>query len=179
MAERMGNMRRTHYCGEVLEPVAGAKVTVAGFVQRQRDKGNLIFIDLRDRTGIVQLTFDDTTNREVFAKAKAARSEYVLIATGEVRRRESINPDIPTGMVEIYVEEMRTLASAQTPPFHVNDDGKVGDEIALKYRYLDLRREKLQKNIMRRHQIAKVTRDYFYENGFLEIETPMMMKSTP
>ena len=83
MAERMGNMRRTHYCGEVLEPVAGAKVTVAGFVQRQRDKGNLIFIDLRDRTGIVQLTFDDTTNREVFAKAKAARSEYVLIATGE------------------------------------------------------------------------------------------------
>ena len=179
MAERMGNMRRTHYCGEVLEPIIGREVTVAGFVQRQRDKGNLIFIDLRDRTGIVQLTFDDTTDREVFAKAKAAKSEYVLIAAGEVRRRESVNPDIPTGMVEIYVKEMRTLAAAQTPPFHVNDDGKVGDEIALKYRYLDLRREKLQKNIIRRHQIAKVTRDYFYENGFLEIETPMMMKSTP
>ena len=179
MAERMGNMRRTHYCGEVLEPAIGSEITVAGFVQRQRDKGNLIFIDLRDRTGIVQLTFDDTTDREVFAKAKAARSEYVLIATGEVRRRESVNTEIPTGMVEVYVKEMRTLATAQTPPFHVNDDGKVGDEIALKYRYLDLRREKLQKNIMRRHQIAKVTRDYFYENGFLEIETPMMIKSTP
>ena len=179
MAERMGNMRRTHYCGEVLENSIGKTVTVGGFVQRQRDKGNLIFIDLRDRTGIVQLTFDDTTDREVFAKAKAARSEYVLIASGEVRRRESVNTEIKTGMVEIYVKELKTLAAAQTPPFHVNDDGKVGDEIALKYRYLDLRRERLQKNIIRRHEIAKVTRDYFYENGFLEIETPMMMKSTP
>lgn len=179
MAESMGNLRRTRYCGEVSEQDVGTNVVVAGFVQRQRDKGNLIFVDLRDRTGIVQLTFDDTTDREVFAKAKSLKSEYVLIAKGEVRRRESVNTDLKTGMVEVYVSELRILASAQTPPFHVNDDGKVGDEIALKYRYLDLRREKLQRNIQMRHKIAKVTRDYFYENGFLEIETPMMMKSTP
>ena len=179
MAETMGDLRRTHYCGEVSESDIGSEVVVGGFVQRQRDKGNLIFIDLRDRTGIVQLTFDDTTDRAVFEKAKAVKSEYVLLARGILQKRESINPDLKTGAVEVFATELRILATAQTPPFHINDDTKINDEIALKYRYLDLRRERLQQNLIKRHKIAQVTREYFYENGFLEIETPMMMKSTP
>ena len=178
MAESMKGMKRTHYCGEVLGTLVGNTVTVGGWVQRQRDKGSLVFIDLRDRTGIVQLTFDTDTEAGVMEKAKACRSEYVLMATGTVTRRESPNPELPTGDVEIRVTELRILSQAQTPPFHI-DGGKVSDEIALKYRYLDLRREKLQKNLKMRHEIARVARDYFYKNGFLEIETPMMMKSTP
>lgn len=177
--ETMGNLKRTHYCTEVSLQDVGNEVVVGGFTQRQRDKGNLIFIDLRDRTGIIQLTFDDTTDREVFDKAKHVKSEYVLLAKGIVKKRESVNTEIKTGEIEIFVTELRVLAEAQTPPFHINDNGKVNEEIRLKYRYLDLRRSELQKNIMMRHNIAKVTREYFYENGFIEIETPMMIKSTP
>lgn len=179
MAELMGNLKRTHYCTELSLADEGKEVVVGGFTQRQRDKGNLIFIDLRDRTGIIQLTFDDTTDRTQFAKAKSVKSEYVLIAKGIVKKRESINQEIKTGEIEIFVTELRILAESQTPPFHINDNNKVNEEIRLKYRYLDLRRAELQKNIMTRHKIAKVTRDYFYENGFIEIETPIMMKSTP
>lgn len=179
MAELMGSSRRTHYCTEVTLADEGKTLTVAGFTHRQRDKGNLVFIDLRDRTGLIQLTFDDTTDRAVFEKAKTVKPEYVLMATGTVKKRESVNPELKTGDIEIFVTELKILAEAQTPPFHLNDDGKVGDETALKYRYLDLRRERLQKNIKMRHDIAKVTREYFYDNGFWEIETPMMMKSTP
>ncbi|MCI8406749.1 MAG: aspartate--tRNA ligase [Oscillospiraceae bacterium] len=178
MAEAMGAMRRTHYCTALTEQDAGKQVIVAGFAQRQRDKGSLIFIDLRDRSGILQLTFDDATERAVFDKAKTVRSEYVLMAEGIVRLRESVNPDIPTGRIELYVTGLKILAEAQTPPFHIGDDN-VGDEIALKYRYLDLRNPRMQENLYRRHRIAQVTRQYFYENGFWEIETPMFMKSTP
>ena len=173
----MKGLSRTHYCGEV-EGV-GNEVTVGGFTQRIRDKGGLIFIDLRDRTGIVQLVFDDTTDPKVFEKAKAVRSEYVLMAKGILRKRESVNKDIKTGDVEILVNDLRILSKANTPPFEITNDTKVNEELRLKYRYLDLRRAKLQENLMMRHKIAKVARDYFYENGFLEIETPMMMKSTP
>ena len=173
----MKGLSRTHYCGEV-EGV-GNEVTVGGFAQRIRDKGGLIFIDLRDRTGIVQLVFDDTTAPEVFEKAKTVRSEYVLMAKGILRKRESVNKDIKTGDVEILVNDLRILSKANTPPFEITNDTKVNEELRLKYRYLDLRRAKLQENLMMRHKIAKVARDYFYENGFLEIETPMMMKSTP
>lgn len=178
MAESMKGLKRTHYCGEVLAPLAGETVVVGGWVQRQRDKGSLVFIDLRDRTGIVQLTFDTDTAPDVMEKAKSCRSEYVLMAKGTVTRRESPNPELATGDIEIRVDELRILSQAHTPPFHI-DGGKVSDEIALKYRYLDLRREKLQKNLKMRHEIARVAREYFYQNGFLEIETPMMMKSTP
>lgn len=178
LSESMGALRRTHYCTELNETDAGKEVVVAGFTQRQRDKGNLIFIDLRDRTGILQLTFDDTTDRTVFDKAKSVRSEYVLMAKGTIRIRESINTEIKTGKIEVFVTELKILATAQTPPFHIGDR-TVNDELALKYRYLDLRSEQLQQNILRRHKIAQVTREYFYENGFLEIETPMMIKSTP
>lgn len=173
----MTGLHRTHYCGEV-EGI-GSEVTVGGFVQRVRDKGSLIFIDLRDRTGIVQLVFDDTTDREVFEKAKTAKSEYVLMAKGILRNRESVNADIKTGNVEILVNELRILAKAQTPPFEIVDNTNVNEELRLKYRYLDLRRATLQQNLIMRSKIAKTARDYFYENGFIELETPMMMKSTP
>ena len=182
MAELLNkNDKRTHYCGEVRETDIGNEVCVMGWVQRQRDLGALIFIDLRDRTGIVQLAFDSETDKEIFDKAFGIRAEYVLAVHGTVRARGegATNPNLPTGMVEIFVKELKILSVAQTPPFEVNDAKKVKDETALKYRYVDLRRPSLQRNIMMRHQIAKVAREYYYENGFLEIETPMMIKSTP
>ncbi|MDD7515665.1 aspartate--tRNA ligase [Ruminococcus flavefaciens] len=177
MADSMKGLKRTHYCGEVTE--AGKEVVVGGFVDRIRDKGGVIFIVLRDRTGVVQLLFNDETDREIFEKAASCKSEYVLMAKGEVRERESKNDKLKTGNVEIFVNDLRVLAKAQTPPFEITNETKVNDELRLKYRYLDLRRAPLQQNIIMRHEIAKVTREYFYENGFLEIETPMMMKSTP
>ena len=177
MADSMKGLKRTHYCGEVTE--VGKEVVVGGFVDRIRDKGGVIFIVLRDRTGVVQLLFNDETDREIFDKAASCKSEYVLMAKGEVRERESKNDKLKTGNVEIFVNDLRVLAKAQTPPFEIVNETKVNDELRLKYRYLDLRRAPLQENIIKRHEIAKVTREYFYENGFLEIETPMMMKSTP
>ncbi len=177
MAENMNGLKRTHYCGEV-EGI-GAVVTVGGYVQKARDLGNLIFIDLRDRTGIVQLAFDDGTDREIFEKASSCRAEFVLMAKGTVRERESRNDSIKTGSIEIFVTDLRILAKAQTPPFEIVDDSNTNEELRLKYRYLDLRRRPLMQNIITRSKIAKSARDYFYENGFIEIETPMMMKSTP
>lgn len=177
MLDTMKGLKRTHYCGEV-EGI-GNTVTVAGFVQRVRDKGSLMFVDLRDRTGIVQLVFDDTTEPAVFEKAKQIKSEYVLMVQGLLRERESKNKDIKTGDVEILVTDLRILSAAQTPPFEIVNDTKTNEELRLRYRYLDLRRNKLQDNLIMRHKIAKTAREYFYDNGFLEIETPMMMKSTP
>ena len=179
MAEYMGELRRTNYCGDLRANHIGQEVVVCGWAAKQRDLGQLIFIDLRDRTGIVQLAFDDTTSREVFDKAFGVRSEYVLCARGKVQERSSKNPEIPTGEVEILVEELKVLSKAQTPPFEIVDDCKTAEELRLKYRYLDLRRKPLQDNIIMRSKIAKVARDYFYENGFIEIETPMLIKSTP
>ena len=182
MAELMNaNDKRTHYCGTVRSADIGNEVCVMGWVQKQRDLGNLIFIDLRDRTGIVQLAFDNETESEIFDKAFGIRAEYVLCAHGVVRPRGegAVNPNLPTGEVEIFVKELKILSAAQTPPFEVSDSKKVNDETALKYRYLDLRRPSLQRNIMMRHEIARVAREYYYENGFIEIETPMMIKSTP
>ncbi len=182
MAELLSaNDRRTHYCGDLRDTDIGNDVCVMGWVQKQRDLGTLIFIDLRDRTGLVQLAFDTETDREIFDKAFGIRAEYVLAVHGTVRPRGegAVNPNLPTGQVEIFVKELKILSAAQTPPFEVSDSKKVGEDIALKYRYLDLRRPSLQRNILMRHQIAKVAREYYYENGFLEIETPMMIKSTP
>lgn len=175
--DTMNGLRRTHYCNDVEE--IGSTVVVGGYVQKMRDLGNLIFIDLRDRTGIVQLAFDDETDREIFQKAFICRSEFVLMAKGVVRERESKTTKIKTGNIEIFVTDLRILAKAQTPPFEIVDDIKVNEELRLKYRYLDLRRSVLQNNLIMRSQIAKSARDYFAENGFIEIETPMMMKSTP
>ena len=175
--DTMKGLKRTNYCGET-EGI-GKTVVVGGYVQKIRDIGNLIFIDLRDRTGIVQLAFDDATDRAVFEKAKSCRSEFVLMAKGVVRERESKNKDIKTGDIEIFVDDLRILAKAQTPPFEIVNDTNVNEELRLKYRYLDLRRSVLQQNLIMRSKIAKAARDYFYDNGFIEIETPMMIKSTP
>ena len=175
--DTMKGLKRTHYCGEVL--TAGETVTVGGYVDTVRDKGGIIFIVLRDRTGVVQLTFNETTDKTVFEKASSCHSEYVVMAKGEVRPRESVNDKIPTGHVEIFVDDLRILAKAQTPPFEIVDNTNTNEELRLKYRYLDLRRKPLQDNIIMRSKIAKTARDYFYENGFIEIETPMMIKSTP
>ncbi len=179
MAETLAGLRRTHYCGTLRAGNIGESITVCGWVQKQRDKGSLIFIDLRDRTGILQLTFDDTTDKAVFEKAKSCRGEYVLAAVGTVRERSSKNPDIPTGDIEIAVTELRILNKAITPPFEITDNCKTAEDIRLKNRYLDLRRPALMKNILFKHQVMQAARRYFSENGFIEIETPMMIKSTP
>ncbi|MBQ3045074.1 MAG: aspartate--tRNA ligase [Clostridia bacterium] len=175
----MTGLKRTHYCGDLRLADAGKTVTVAGWVQRQRDLGALIFIDLRDREGIVQLAFDEATAKDVFEKAASARSEYVLMAQGVVRERSAKNTEIPTGEIEIEVKDLRILAKSETPPFEIVDDCQTAELTRLKYRYLDLRRPDLQKNILLRHKITKITRDYFDENGFVEIETPILIKSTP
>ena len=179
MAEYMTGLKRTNYCGDLRLSDVGKEVTVCGWVQRCRDLGQLIFIDLRDRTGIVQLAFNDETDKEIFDKAFACRSEFVLAAKGKVCERSSKNPEIPTGEIEIVVDDLRVLSKAQTPPFEIVDDSNTNEELRLKYRYLDLRRRPLLNNLITRSKISKVARDYFAENGFVEIETPMMIKSTP
>lgn len=179
MADSIKGLKRTDYCAKFNMANVGETVTVFGWVQRQRDLGNLIFIDLRDRTGIVQLSFNDQTDRNVFAKAQSVRSEYVVAAVGTVAERESKNKEIPTGDIEIIVTDFRIVSKADTPPFEIEKSEKVGDETTLKYRYLNLRNEKLTKNILMRHKIAQIAREYFYSNDFIEIETPMMIKSTP
>ncbi len=175
----MTGLKRTHYCGELRIADAGKTVTVAGWVQRQRDLGALIFVDLRDREGIVQLAFDESTAKDVFEKASGVRSEYVLVAQGVVRERSAKNTEIPTGEIEIEVTDLRVLAKSETPPFEIIEDCQTAELTRLKHRYLDLRRPDLQKNILLRHKITKITRDYFDENGFIEIETPILIKSTP
>ena len=177
--EKMDGLKRTDYCGDLRRDDIGRKVTVCGWVQRQRDLGQLIFIDLRDRSGIVQLAFDETTDKEVFEKAFQIRSEYVLIATGEIRERSSINKEIPTGEIEIVPTELKVLSVSETTPFEILESTNVKEELRLKYRYLDLRRPPVQNAIMFRHKVVKCARDYYDENGFVEIETPIMVKSTP
>ena len=179
MAESIKGLKRTAYCGDFRAEHEGQEVTVFGWVQRQRDLGQLIFIDLRDRTGIIQLAFDEGTPREAFGKAFAARSEYVLAARGVVRIRTAKNPDIPTGDVEIAVSELRVLGKAETPPFEIVENCATAEATRLKYRYLDLRRPDLQRNLLLRHRIAKAARDYFDAQGFIELETPMLIRSTP
>ncbi|MBE6777339.1 MAG: aspartate--tRNA ligase [Ruminococcaceae bacterium] len=175
----MNGLKRTHYCGTLRQENIGENVTVCGWVQRQRDLGGLIFVDLRDRTGIVQLAFDDNTEKSIFDKAFSLRSEFVVMAEGSVRMRSSVNKEIPTGDIEIEVTALKILGKSETPPFEILNDTKANEELRLKYRYLDLRRPTLQNNIMMRHKVTKVTRDYFDENGFVEIETPTLIKSTP
>ncbi len=179
MAELMTGLKRTHYCGTLRPSDIGKEVVVCGWAQRQRDLGQLIFIDLRDRTGIVQLAFDDHSDRTVFDKAFGVRAEFVLAAKGVVRERSSKNMEIPTGEIEIEVSDLRILARSETPPFEIVEQSKVKEELRLKYRYLDLRRPDVQDKIIARHKIVKVARDYFDQNGFIEVETPILIKSTP
>ncbi len=175
----MTGLKRTDYCGDLRIGDVGREVVVAGWVQRQRDLGALIFIDLRDRTGIVQLAFGENTDKEIFDKAFSARSEFVLMAKGVVRERSSKNTEIPTGEIEVDVTDLRVLGKSETPPFEIVENCQTSELTRLKYRYLDLRRPDLQRNIIMRHKICKITRDYFDENGFIEIETPILIRSTP
>ena len=177
--DTMQGLKRTKYCGLFTAADAGTEAVACGWVQRIRDKGMLVFIDLRDRTGILQLAFDDATETALRQKAQTCRSEYVLMAKGTVRLRESVNREIPTGEVELYVTDLRILAKAETPPFEIVDRTNVKEELRLRYRYLDLRRGEMQRNLMMRHKIVKVAHDYYDSQGFIEVETPDLIKSTP
>jgi aspartyl-tRNA synthetase len=181
MGKVQGSLKRTHMCGQLTAKNIGQEVTVMGWVQRRRDLGRLIFIDLRDREGIVQVVFDIDKCGEHFKKAETIRSEYVLAVAGTVVSRgpEGINPRMHTGEVEIAVKELRILSTAITPPFYIEDGINVSENLRLKYRYLDLRRPEMQKNLMLRHRITKQIRDFLDRENFLEIETPMLTKSTP
>ena len=177
--ELMGNMRRTHYSTRVTEEMVGQEVVVAGFIAKSRDLGAVIFCDVRDTKGIIQLNFNDECPRETFEKAKLLRTEYVVMAKGVVALRESPNNNIPTGKIEILVKEMKLLSKADTTPFEIKDNVNVNDELRLKYRYLDLRRSTVHEGLLLRHRLAKIARDYFDANDFVEIETPILVKSTP
>ena len=177
--ETMGNLRRTNYCGEVSLADAGREMTVCGSIARARDKGGIIFADLRDTTGILQLVFDEDTPQDVFAKAESLKSEYVVIARGLLRERAAKTDKIATGDVELYVQELRVLSEAQTPPFEIHDGINVNDDLRLRYRYLDLRRPSQHETIVLRSKICQIVRNYFCDNHFCEIETPTLIKSTP
>ena len=173
------NDSRTHYCGTLTKANIGERVCVLGWAQKQRDLGSLIFIDLRDRSGIVQLAFDENTEKEIFDKAFTVRAEFVLCAKGVVRERATVNKNIPTGDIEIVVDGFKILNKAQTPPFEISDNGEVKAELRMKHRYLDLRRPSMQSNIIARSKITNLTRNYFNENGFIDIETPNLIRPTP
>ncbi len=181
MGESMTGLKRSHMCGDVTENLAGSKVTVMGWVQRRRDLGQLIFIALRDRTGIVQAVVDGSAEKELFEKAETIRSEFVVSITGTValRTAENINENMKTGHVEIIAEDLRILSESETTPFQIEENITVNDELRLKYRYLDLRRPNIFRNIKLRHDVTHVVRDFLDKEGFLEIETPMLTRSTP
>ena len=180
MAEQLGDLTRTHTCGALRTNDVGADVVLLGWVHRVRDLGGVLFIDVRDRGGVTQIVFDKD-DEALMNKAKRLRSEYVVGVAGNVRRRspETVNAKLPTGEVEVLVRRLVVLNEAKTPPFPIADDSPVSEDVRLKYRYLDLRRPRLQNNIVLRHKLTTAIRKYFDANGFLEIETPILTKSTP
>lgn len=179
MGETMGNMRRTTMCGALRREQIGEKVTVMGWVQKRRNLGSLVFVDLRDRCGICQIVFDAEVDAEAFGKADALRNEFVIAVTGEVKLRESINPNLPTGEIEIFAKELRILSESEIPPIHIQDEDNAGENLRLKYRYLDLRKPKMQEKLIMRSRVTKAMRDYFDGEGFIDVETPILNKPTP
>lgn len=179
--ETIEGLKRTHMCGTLRKDNAGEQVTLCGWVAKNRRLGGLDFVTLRDRSGIIQLSFNDETDLEIFEKATQLKSEYVIAVCGTValRTEKNINPNMPTGEVEVLVSELRVLNTAETTPFYIEENIDTNDALRLKYRYLDIRRPDMQRNLMLRHKVTKIARDYFDENGFLEIETPILTKSTP
>ena len=175
----MAIMKRTHMCGDLRSEHIGQTVSLNGWVAKRRNLGGLIFCDVRDKTGISQVVFNDQIPQELFEKADSLRSEYVVGVRGKVAERESKNPDLPTGDVEILAEELVIYSEAETPPIYIKDDDNVDDNLRLKYRYLDLRKKKMQDNLTFRAKLTNIARNYFAENGFTEVETPMLIKSTP
>lgn len=180
MSESMAGLKRSMRVAEVSEENLGQELTLMGWCHLQRDLGKIVFLTLRDRSGELQLVIDEDSGAEVLAKAQKVRSEYVLACVGTFRKRQDPNPDMPTGNYELHVKELRILSESKTPPFYVDEGGDQAREaLRLEYRYLDLRRPSLQKNILKRHEIAHFTRNWFSQEGFLEIETPTLIKSTP
>ena len=181
MAESMKGLHRSHRCTEVSNQNIGETVTVMGWVQKRRNLGSLIFIDLRDRSGILQLVFnEESVGKEGYEKAERLRSEYVIAVTGKVEKRSAaVNESLKTGDIEVIATDIRILSEAETPPFQIEENSQTKDEVRLKYRYLDLRRPDIQKNLMLRSKVAYLMRDFMAKEGFLEIETPMLCKSTP
>lgn len=176
----MGNIRkRTHMCGELRLEHAGQRITLNGWIQKRRNLGGLIFCDLRDKTGIMQIVFDQEVDKATFQEAEKLRSEYVVGITGVVKEREAKNGDLPTGDVEVFVDGMSIYSEADTPPIYIKDDDDVGENLRLKYRYLDLRKPHMQKNFAFRHKITKCAREFFDSEGFMDVETPMLVKPTP
>ena len=177
--EALGTMKRTHYCGSLRQQNIDQETIVMGWVQKRRDLGGLIFVDLRDREGIVQIIFDKEISEETFVKAEKVRGEYVIAVKGVVKQRHAINPNLPTGDIEVFASEIKILSEALTPPIYIEDEDDASEQLRLKYRYLDLRKPKMQRNLIFRHKLAKVARNFLDENGFLEIETPILGKPTP
>ena len=175
----MAILKRTHMCGELRSENIGEKVTLNGWVAKRRNLGGLIFCDVRDKTGITQVVFNDQIPQDLFEKADSLRSEYVIGLTGTVCERESKNPDLPTGDIEVICEELVIYSEADTPPIYIKDDDNVDDNLRLKYRYLDLRKKKMQDNLTFRAKLTNIARSYFADCGFTEVETPMLIKSTP
>lgn len=179
MAEQLGIMRRTHYCGVLRNEDEGSEVILMGWVQKRRNLGGLIFVDLRDRTGITQIVFDSDYDLDAYEKAARIKGEYVLAVKGEVRRRYSINSNIPTGDIEVFVSDLKILSEANTLPIHIDDNDNAGEQNTLKYRYLDLRKPRLQKILAMRHQTVQIINQYLSSQGFLAIDTPLLYKVTP
>ena len=179
MLDSLGNLKRTHYCGALRAADAGHDATVMGWVHRRRDLGNLLFLDVRDRAGLVQIVFNKETQPEAHAKAEQARSEYVVAIEGKVVKREKANPEIPTGEIELVANKLYILNTAKTPPFPMEDEINAAEETRLRYRYLDLRRPKPHRNLALRHKIVLEMRKAMDEMGFVEVETPMLTRSTP
>lgn len=181
MTEPIQGMKRSHFCGDIGATLVGQVITVNGWVQRRRDHGALIFIDVRDRTGLIQVVFDSEDVGELFKKAEQVRSEYVVAVRGKLVERapEAINPNMATGKWEIRATELRILNPAKTPPFYIQDDAGVDELVRLKYRYLDLRRPEMQRNLLLRHRVTTTTRSFMDQHRFIEIETPMLTKSSP
>src|SRR3989338_5192358 len=181
LAEHLGDWKRSHYCGELADRDTGNNVTLMGWVQKRRDHGGLIFVDLRDREGLVQIVFNPAVNKVSHENAHHIRAEFVLAIKGTVSKRPTgtQNLALKTGEIEILVKELKILNESETPPFLIEDDTDVAENVRLQYRYLDLRRPSLQKNLILRHKVCKITRDYLCDRHFLEIETPILTKSTP
>ncbi len=179
MAEMLNGMKRTHMCGVLGAQHIDEEVVLMGWVQRRRDLGGLIFVDLRDREGLVQIVFDKDVSEEAFNKAEKIRGEFVIAAQGKVKRRESVNSNLKTGEIEIFAEELRILSESEIPPIHIKDEDGAGERLRLKYRYLDLRKPKMQKILRTRSKIASSIREFLDENGFLDLETPVLTKPTP